>query len=87
MASSPATPPSTTVGRMPQVVRISSRMRRFVALSSTTSTGIPSRSSIWRGGAWTGGAAGTAKGMVKWNWLPWPGWLSTHIRPPMRPTS
>ena len=39
-----AAPSSTTVGFMPQLVSISSRMRRLVALSSTTRTGRPCRS-------------------------------------------
>ena len=35
-------PPSTAIGRVPQFVRTSSRMRRLVALSSTIRTGRPS---------------------------------------------
>ena len=40
-AASASRPPSTTVGFMPQLVSISSRIRRLVALSSTTRTGRP----------------------------------------------
>ena len=66
---------------MCQLRKISSRMRRFVALSSTTSTRIP-----WRHGGSGGGGSGCAGSArpsrsVKWNWLPCPGSLSTQIRP------
>ena len=51
----------------------SPRMRRLVALSSTTSTRIAGTRSRGRGGRRGSASAGTSNRAVKWKVLPWPG--------------
>ena len=81
-------PPSTETGRAPQLVKTSSRMRRLVALSSTISTGMPSRPGRLRHCRRRPSSAGCCSSRaVKWKVLPWPGSLSTQIRPPISSTS
>ena len=86
-AASAASPPSTADGRIPQLPSTSSRMRRLVALSSTTSTGRSrSRSGRAADGRATGPSARPNRA-VKWKVLPLPTVLSTQIRPPIICTS
>ena len=84
-----AGPPSTATGRAPQLVRTSSRIRRLVALSSTTRTGRPS--SRGRSGSTRPAIAAvrgrTPSATVKRKVLPRPASLSTQIRPPIISTS
>jgi hypothetical protein len=84
-AASPALPLSTEGGRIPQLISISSRMRRFVALSSTTSTRRPPsgrRDSGGEAGRWcrcSAEARGEVEGAAA------PGSLSSQMRPPIMP--
>ena len=69
---------------MRQWLSVSSRMRRLVALSSTTSTRTPRTRAPGDGRA--GDAGPCAKRASKWKRLPRPGSLSTSSRPPIAPT-
>ena len=77
----------TVVGLMCQLASISSRMRRFVALSSTTSTRSPSSALGFVTGARRPAAWGWSKVASKKNVLPRPSVLSTQRWPPMSSTS
>ena len=68
-------------------VSISSRMRRFVALSSTTRTRSPRRRAGRRDAAERDAPVATPKRAVKWKREPRPGSLSTVMRPPISSTS
>ncbi len=83
---SAARPPSTVVGRISQRVSIPLRMRRLVALSSTTSTDTP-HSSVSVAGLGAGFSADRRQRTVKWKVLPRSTSLSTHKRPPIISTS
>ena len=83
----PRGPLSTSVGCMSQLSSISSRIRRLVALSSTTSTGRPCSLIGCSRLRLAAACLRPPKRAVKWNVLPWPGSLSTQIRPPISPTS
>ncbi len=77
-------PLSATLTVMPRFANVSRRIKRFFALSSTTNTGIPLRSMSF--GTGLGNIAGP-NFAVKWNVLPRPTSLSTHILPPNIATS
>ena len=62
-------------------------MRRFVALSSTTSTRNPSRAATGAAGRAGGISEESRKRAVKWKVLPTPSSLSTHTRPSIKSTS
>ena len=80
-------PFSTAVGHICQCESISTSMPRFVALSSTISTGRPRRLvDGWRL-ARADGFCESENRMVKWNVLPRLGSLSTQIRPPISSTN
>ena len=70
-----------------QCVSMLLKMVRFVALSSITST--RNRSSVDGGGAasFRNGVERRSNQAVKWNVLPFPGSLSTQIRPPISAAS
>ncbi len=80
-------PASTVVGRAPQWIRISSRIRRLVALSSTTSTGRPPKRGWTCSPRHVSTSGWGSKRAVKWKVLPRPTSLSTQIRPPISATS
>src|ERR1039457_250873 len=73
---------SATITSTPYLPSTSRSMRRLVSLSSTTRN---SASSGMRGHTRRLGCASfdTPTAAVKWKQLPWPGWLSTHMRPPI----
>ena len=78
----------TAAGFMRQLASISSRMRRLVALSSTTSTRSPSSALGWRRDRRRGRLrAADRRPAVKWNVLPRPTSLSTQSCPPISSTS
>src|SRR6266852_4884123 len=71
---------------IPHRLSVSPRMRRLVELSSTTSTRTSPSCSGWTLLLSAGRLFDTRAWAVKWKVLPLPGWLSTHIFPPMSPT-
>ena len=78
--ASAISPPSATVAFRPHFASPSTRIRRLVALSSTTSTFMLwSHAGVARRLGAGGGAV--AKSAVKWNVLPRPTSLSTQMRP------
>ena len=76
----------TVVGLIRQLASISSRMRRFVVLSSTARTRNPSSARRAASGAGLTVVAGLSSVAVKKNVLPRPSVLSAQTRPPMSST-
>ena len=85
-AASAVTPSDTAEGRIRHRDSISCRIARLVVLSSTTSTGSPSRLT-WRDAGASRGMSWTSRAALKEKVAPWPGVLSTQRRPPISATS
>ena len=83
-AASAAKPSSASSTRISQLLRISSRILRLIAWSSTTSTRIPCTSA---GSLRRAGWSPSPKRAVKRNVLPTPSPLSTQMRPRIISTS
>ena len=82
-----AAPLAAATGFIRQFVTISSSMRRFVALSSTTRTGKSCSFNGEASGVFSVDGFCKPNRAVKWNVLPRPTWLSTHTRPPINSAS